>query len=842
MKRLWIILVNIIIMIAMLFFVSIYSYYEKKDMKQRQIEHFENVTISMERVTENYLEGEQRVCDVWAHYIDSKNMTINEAISFIRVSHVLPNASAHIIDKETKEGLSTKPRTGTTDDYVVRYANYDFLKDLSWIHEIGTSVNVSCEFTNNISGEQSIAFCNYITLYESGTPKEAILLRVLPSQELTDKWIFPQEEFENTDFAIIDFNGNYIINGYSFKNSSFFEFYKSYNKTNSTAQQEFFNKITSSSGSFAMLNSNGEECILAHTPFDSEEFVGKSDWILLSLMPIKNLNVKTENWLLIGFVSIGLLILFMFDLAFMIYFNKRLQFAAKEADMANKAKTNFLSAMSHDIRTPMNAIVGFTTLAEKNIEDKESIKDNLHKITLASNHLLTLINDILDISKVESGKLTLCPQDFSIIDVVENLINLSLAMVKQKNIDFSFNVEHIEKEIIHADMLRLNQIFINIISNAIKYTFNDGKVSVKLKEDVSQKEGYIKIIYEVADTGIGMSPEFMKNMYLPFERQVDSRVNSIQGTGLGLAITKQMVDLMEGNIECQSEEGTGTIFTVTLDLPYSKKKVDNIMLESLNVLLIDPDEYFLKSSKETIESLGLIVDTAKTSLEGIDLIKNNHKDGKDYNILIHNYDIDSINEIVKIKDEIGYLPTILITAYDLKDIDNNLNSNINGFLNKPFFKSKVFEKINEILGNENKSIDLENDYSDLEGLNILVAEDYDINYEIISSLLAMYNINTERAINGLECVNKMKEAKEGYYALIFMDIQMPVMNGLDATKKIRKLDSFASSIPIIAMTSDAFSENINECFDVGMNGHIAKPVDIKIVLKEIRRIKEESKK
>ncbi len=842
MKRLWIILVNIIIMIAMLFFVSIYSYYEKKDMKQRQIEHFENVTISMERVTENYLEGEQRVCDVWAHYIDSKNMTINEAISFIRVSHVLPNASAHIIDKETKEGLSTKPRTGTTDDYVVRYANYDFLKDLSWIHEIGTSVNVSCEFTNNISGEQSIAFCNYITLYESGTPKEAILLRVLPSQELIDKWIFPQEEFENTDFAIIDFNGNYIINGYSFKNSSFFEFYKSYNKTNSTEQQEFFNKITSSSGSFTMLNSNGEECILAHTPFDSEEFVGKSDWILLSLMPIKNLNVKTENWLLIGFISIGLLILFMFDLVFMIYFNKRFQFAAKEADMANKAKTNFLSAMSHDIRTPMNAIVGFTTLAEKNIEDKESIKDNLHKITLASNHLLTLINDILDISKVESGKLTLCPQDFSIIDVVENLINLSLATVKQKNIDFSFNVEHIEKEIIHADMLRLNQIFINIISNAIKYTLNDGKVSVKLKEDVSQKEGYIKILYEVADTGIGMSPEFMKNMYLPFERQVDSRVNSIQGTGLGLAITKQMVDLMEGNIECQSEEGTGTIFTVTLDLPYSKKKVDNIMLESLNVLLIDPDEYFLKSSKETLESLGLIVDTAKTSLEGIDLIKNNHKGGKDYNILIHNYDIDSINEIVKIKDEIGYLPTILMTAYDLKDIDNNLNSNINGFLNKPFFKSKVFEKINEILGNENKSIDLENDYSDLEGLNILVAEDYDINYEIISSLLAMYNINTERAINGLECVNKMKEAKEGYYALIFMDIQMPVMNGLDATKEIRKLDSFASSIPIIAMTSDAFSENIKECFDVGMNGHIAKPVDIKIVLKEIRRIKEESKK
>ena len=842
MKRLWIIIVNIMIMIAMLLFVSIYSYYEKNDMKERQVEHFENVTISMEHVTDNYLEGEQRVCDVWAHYINSENMTIDEAISFIRVSHVLKNTSAHIIDKTTKEGLSTKPRIGTTNDYVVRYANYDFLNDLSWINEIGTSVNVSREYTNSISGEQSIAFCNFITLYDNGNPYDAILLRVLPSQELIDKWVFPQEEFENTEFSIIDSNANYIITGYSFKNSNFYEFYKSYNKSNSVSQKEFLDKLTSSSGSFTMLNSNGEECILAHTPFDSED-IGKSDWILLSLMPIKNLNVKTENWLLIGFVSIGLLLLFIFDLTFMIYFNKKLQFAAKEADMANKAKTDFLSAMSHDIRTPMNAIIGFTTLAEKNIEDKESIKDNLHKITLASNHLLTLINDILDISKVESGKLTICPQDFSLIDVVENLINISLATVKLKNIDFSFNVEHIQKEFIFADMLRLNQIFINIISNAIKYTLDNGKVSVKLKEDVSQKEGYIKIIYEVCDTGIGMSSEFMKNMYMPFERQVDSRVNSIQGTGLGLAITKQMVELMEGNIECQSEVGKGTTFTVTLDLPPSNKQIDSIMLDSMNVLLIDPDEYFLKTSKETLESLGLIVDTAKSSIDGINLIKNNHKDGKDYNILIHNYDIDSINEIEKLKDEIDYLPTILITAYDQKDIDHNiLNSNVKGFLNKPFFKSKIYEKINEILGNENKSIELENDYSDLEGLNILVAEDYDINYEIISSLLAMYNINTERAVNGLECLNKMKEAKEGYYTLIFMDIQMPIMNGLDATKEIRKLDSFASSIPIIAMTSDAFSENIKECLDIGMNGHIAKPVDIKIALKEIRRIKEESKK
>ena len=839
MKKIWIIIANVFIMVAMLIFVVIYSYVETKDTTKRQIEHFEKTTITMELVTENYLEGEQRICDVWAHYINSKEMSIEEATSFIRISHVLKAASAHIVYTDTLTGLSTKSKT---DDYGVSYERLELLNDLSWIHDIGTSINVSRTYTNPVNGEQSIAFCNYITLHEDGKSKNAILLRVLPIAELMDKWVFPQEEFENSEFSIIDADGDYIIEGQSYEKSNFFEFYKSYNSIDPTKSKELFDKLTKETGSIIMLNSRGEECILAYTPFDAT-----GDMSLLSLMPMKYLNVNTENWLLIGFISIGLLLLFIFDSIFMLHFNKKLKYIAREADVANKAKTDFLSAMSHDIRTPMNAIIGLTTISEKNIDDKKLVSDNLRKITLASNHLLTLINDILDISKVESGKLTLSPKSFSIVDTVENLMNISQPMVKEKNINFNFRVHKIDKEFIYADELRINQIFINILSNAIKYTEAFGSVSVDLTEEESEKENCVSLIYKVKDTGIGMSPEFMRNMYQQFSRQVDSRINSIQGTGLGLAITKRMVDLMQGSIECESIEGKGTTFTVKLDIPISEQRGE-MKFNNLSVLIVDDDEILLNTATDTLESLGAVVDKANNGIDAVNIISSKHDKKDDYDLIIIDFkmpDMNGIETIKKIRNEsLTNTPILLISSYDLSEVESKAKeAGANGFLSKPLFKSTLYDKINEILKTEAKVAEPENDYSDLAGINVLVAEDYDINYEVIKALLEMYGITTERAINGLDCLNKVKESENDRYTLIFMDIQMPEMNGLEATREIRKLEEKEkSSIPIIALTSDAFSENVTECLNAGMNGHIAKPVDIKLVIKEIRRIMEEKGK
>jgi signal transduction histidine kinase/CheY-like chemotaxis protein len=641
---------------------------------------------------------------------------------------------------------------------------------------------------------------------------------------------------------MIDADGDYILKGSSFKNSSFFEFYRSYNPVESAAAQELFGEITSSTGSLSMLNSHKEESRLAFTPVASTD-----GWTLLSIVPAKDLNVDIGNWLLICVISAGLLILFLFDLSYMLQLNKRLKLAAREAESASKAKTDFLSTMSHDIRTPMNAILGLTTIAEKNLDDPEATGESLRKISLAGNHLLTLINDILDISKVESGNLSLSPLTFSIVETVENLVNLSQPMVKEKNIDFSFNVDRMEKEYLYADQLRLNQITINLLSNAIKYTEPGGKVSVDLSEEESAEPGCVKLVYRVADTGIGMTPEFMETMYEPFSRQTDSRVNSIQGTGLGLAITKQMIDLMGGTIDCQSEPGKGTTFTVSLDIPVADRQREDMQFEPIDVLIVDDDEVMLRTAVDTLESLGATAEQARSGMEALGMIEHRHLSGKNYGVVIVDWrmpDMDGIETIKRIHSDIDAdIPVLLISAYDWSDIEDKAKeAGANGFVSKPLFRSTLYDKINDLIGKESKSLEPEDDYSDLQGLHILVAEDNDINWEIISAMLAMFGITTDRAANGRICVDMMSKAEKGSYELIFMDVQMPEMNGLDATVAIRKLeDPWASSIPIIAMTADAFSENITACLNAGMNGHIAKPVDIKLVIKEIRRIKEERK-
>ncbi len=844
-KTSWIVMANIALMIAMLAFVVLYSNYERKENYRNQVEHFVNKTIAMERVTGNYLEGEQGICDNWAQYINHQDLTLEEAAAYIRATHVKATTSAHLIDTETLTGYSTQPKLNTADAYDVSYTRMELFGDGSWIADLGTAINITRTYTNPMNGEQSLAFCNRITVRDAdtGEKKQAYLLRIVPTSDLEGKWVFPQAEYENEDFSIIDTEGNYVIRGRSFKNTSFFEFYKSYNQPGIQAQQELFAEILSGTGSFTMLDSKGREWIVAHTPIPSTK-----GWVLLSSAPNSNLNAVTENWILIGVVTFGLLLLMVMDFLYMHSFNKKLQVMAREAEAANRAKTDFLSTMSHDIRTPMNAIIGLTTIAEKNLGDREAVGENLRKISLASNHLLTLINDILDISKVESGKLNLSPLTFSIVETVQNLMNLSQPMIKEKNIDFSFRINRIEKEYLYADQLRLNQIYINILSNAIKYTEPGGRVSVDLREEESEKEGCVKLVYLVADTGIGMTPEFMEKMFQPFSRQTDSRVNSIQATGLGLASTKQMVELMDGTIECQSEAGKGTTFTITLDIPVADKQLEEMRFEDIDALIADDDPILLETASETMESLGITAEQANNGQEALEMIHRRHESGKDYGVVILDWKMpgmDGIETIRKIRAEIDdRIPILLISAYDWSDIEDDAKkAGANGFISKPLFRSSLYGKISELLGTEAKSVEPEEDFSDLEGMNVLVAEDNEINWEVISAMLGMFGITSERVENGRLCVEKMAEAAEGSYDLIFMDIQMPEMNGLDATRNIRKLENtWASSIPIIAMTADAFSENVAACLEAGMDGHIAKPVDMKLVIKEIRRIKERKRK
>ena len=831
-------------MLGIMGFVLMYARRVADESIAAEVTQFETATVTMEQVTANYLESEQDICNVWTRYINSKAMTIDEAVSFIRSSHVSSDAAAHVVftDDDSLEGLSTRSKTGTKDDYAVSYKAIGLPIRIDKLDEQDGAINVSRSYTNPMNGIQSLAFCTRVSLVDSrdrSKRREAVLLRVIPTERLQEKWVFPIDRYKDAEVSLIDSDGNYVIKGHDYKNNNFIEFYKSYNQVDAAGVKELRTRLSTQSGSFFMTNSRGEECLIAYVPISANQ-----GWTILNYIQASSLHRSTVDWFLVIGVACALLFLLACDMAFMNWFNMRLNEAAKEAEAANRAKSDFLSTMSHDIRTPMNAILGLTIIAQRNVDDPTVVKDSLRKIGLAGNHLLTLINDILDISKVESGKLSLTPAVFSIAEVTENLVNISQPMVKDKSIDFHFHINVIEHEYLYADQLRINQVFINILSNALKYTEACGSVAVDLQELTSDKPDAVRLVYRVADTGMGMSEEFMEHMYESFSRQTDSRVNKVQGTGLGLAITKKMVDLMGGKIECQSKEGEGTTFTITLDVLIAERESDDMTLESLDVLLVDDDEASLQAAQQTLNSLDAHVEVASSGMRALDMVGERHNQTDNYDVIIVDWKMPNMDgiEVVRRMRALGgdQAPTILISAYDWSDIEESAKeAGADGFISKPMFKSTLYRTINEQLQLSETSATREDDHSDIAGARVLVAEDNDINWEIIDMLLDMYDVEATRAENGQIAVDLVASSQPGDYDLVFMDVQMPVMNGIEATKAIRALsDKRASSIPIIATTADAFSEDVALCLDAGMNGHLAKPLDIELVLKEISKVKE----
>ena len=832
---------NIVIVLVILGLILFNVSSEQKNLYSTRSEAFGNMTVAMGNVTTNYLLGEQQICNGWATYINANDMSIGEAIEFVRKSIFTPDITAHILLTGNNDltGLSTSGRNGQKEDYPVSYNNVGIFKDgfATQLKEDG-KLNVTRAYTNPVNAIQSISFCCPVTLRDeqTGQPQSAVLLRVVPVSFFESRWVFPTEEYDNAEISLIDTSGDYIVRGNSFKNMNFYEFYQAYNRSAPTELESMKNRLEGTPGNFEMTNASGERCLAAHARVNSTD-----DWIIVTMIPASGLGRSFMNWTIVAIITVGLLLLLAFNLLIMMYFNRKLKAAVDSADKANRAKTDFLSSMSHDIRTPMNAIVGLSLLTEKNADDPTIVRENLQKMNRASNHLLTLINDILDISKVESGKLNMSPVTFSIVECAENLVTISQPMVKEKNIDFRFHIDRVSHEYLYADQLRINQIFINLLSNAIKYTEPGGQVCVDMKEEPGQTDKSVQLIYKVSDNGIGMTPEFMAKMYEPFSRQTDSRVNAISGTGLGLAITKQMIDLMNGTIDCQSEAGKGTTFTVKLEITIADRQMEEMKLPPIRVLIADDDEVLLETAKDTLSSIGVKADIARSGAEAIQMIS----DSADYQVMILDWkmpDMDGIEVTRRLRKEAhNDIPVILISAYDYSDIESAAKeAGISGYICKPLFCSTLYNKINEVLGNKSAPVNPDSGLEDFTGMRILVAEDNDINWEIISNILEMHGIETERAENGQLVLDRINDKEKAGFDLIFMDIQMPVMNGLNATKAIRSLDDpEIANIPIIAMTADAFSENVSECLAAGMNGHISKPIDIKLVMKEIRKIREE---
>ena len=567
-----------------------------------------------------------------------------------------------------------------------------------------------------------------------------------------------------------------------------------------------------------------------------------SEWYLVSVMPYSILD-DTINSLSSQRMFMTLLscasVLIILTAIFLRYFSitrsqmNELEKARQAALEANKAKSEFLANMSHDIRTPMNAIVGMTAIATAHIDDRKQVENCLRKITLSSKHLLGLINDVLDMSKIESGKLTLTTEQISLQEVTEGIVNIMQPQVKAKKQTFDIHVDNILTENVWCDGVRLNQVLLNLLSNATKYTPEGGSIQLSLSEEKSPKgENYVRIHIKVKDNGIGMSPDFLKKIYESYSRADGVRVSKTQGTGLGMAITKYIVDAMEGTIDIQSEPDKGTEFFLTFDFEKADAMEIDMVLPAWNMLVVDDDELLCKTAMDTLKAIGINAEWTLSGEKAIELVNQHHRLRDDYQIILLDWKLpgmDGIQVAKEIRRNLGDdVPILLISAYDWSEFEAEAReAGISGFISKPLFKSTLYHALCQYMDVGTEHEQTLNQNIDLSGRRILLAEDNELNWEVAKELLSDLGVELDWAEDGRICLDKFQKSPEGYYDIILMDIRMPHMTGYEATKAIRGLNHpDALSIPIIAMSADAFSDDIQRCLECGMNAHIAKPIDI----------------
>ncbi len=524
-----------------------------------------------------------------------------------------------------------------------------------------------------------------------------------------------------------------------------------------------------------------------------------------------------------------------------------LKAAYEAANIANAAKTEFLANMSHDIRTPMNAIIGMTAIAGTRIDDKDCVADCLSKITVSSKHLLGLINEVLDMSKIESGKVDLMDEEFNLSDLIDNLLTMSKPQAAAKKHKLTVSVQNIEHENVIGDSQRIQQTFMNLMGNAIKYTPEGGTIHLSITEKPTNrvKIGCYEFVFE--DNGIGMSEEFLKHIFEPFARAKDGRVDKIQGTGLGMAITKNIVQMMNGDIHVESKLNQGTKITVTIYL-----KLQNIhdvippeTFIDLPILVADDEQSACEFTCKVLGELGMKGEWVLSGKEAVDIAVAHHEDNNDFFAVILDWKMpgmDGVETTREIRKRIGKdVPIIIISAYDWSDIELEARAaGANAFISKPLFKSKVAHMFNELLSGseeENKNNYLEGfRKEDFSGRRALLAEDNNLNAEIAGEILGMAGLTVEYAKDGRQAVEMMRSAADDYYDIVFMDIQMPFMNGYEASVAIRALPrDYTKRVPIIAMTANAFAEDIAAAKNAGMNEHIAKPLDFDQLLKSLKK-------
>ena len=716
-SRAALLLCNLVLIVGMIVAAVIYSRGITQQRYNIKKDAFCTAVESMKQVSENYFITEKGYVNNWSHYISTQHMTEDEALQFISTLNTQQDRVAHIVDMDDFSArTSLACDNGDWIHCYEKWAESDTPADAALLQKMREifradqdDVRVLGKYSVGETQQTVVSVGARVTLRQAdGSDKDYLLLRLIPVEYLQKSWVFPTE-YPTAQIGLITRDGEYAIQSGTMRSRSFLDFISDYNFADDYSKiDEIAARLASTdSGLMEYKDSKGQDCYFYYSSFGED-----TDIDILGFVPVADIEVETIDWTIIRLICGTLLLLGFIDGMHILSINRQLHHTAELAEKANAAKTQFLSSMSHDIRTPMNAVIGMTEIAKQHLNEPAYVKDCLDKVSLAGNHLLTLINDILDISKIESGRMTLDPVPFSLRESVDEMVAIVRQTAAENQLGFAVQIHDVTQDIIVADPLRLRQILLNLLGNAVKYTEPGGHVRFDVSEkEVPGRTDRTRLQFIIADDGIGMSEEFQKTMYTSFSRATDSRINKIQGSGLGLAIARQMTELMGGEIQCESALGRGTTFRVVFELP------------TASALPMQP--------------------APRTEADGTP--------------------------------------------------------------------------------------------GELAGMRVLAAEDNDLNWEIIHTMLEEYGIVSDRAENGQICLDILHDAAAPHYDIVLMDVQMPVMDGREATRRLRAdPDPALRDLPIVAMTADAFAEDVAACREAGMDAHIAKPVDIKQVLRTLK--------
>ncbi|MDO4479185.1 MAG: ATP-binding protein [Lachnospiraceae bacterium] len=641
MKRYAIVFFNIIICMTLAFGIIAYAGIQRNAAHEQAEKNLAGTTEIICGITDNYFVETESVCSTWATYINDSAMTMAETLQYLNTVRIRDDVYAQVIWADDMIGLSRESYLSNPDRFDVDYSGRRQLFE-AWTDR--STLFVTPRFTNPVTGAYGIAFCRQVNLLENGQPRPAILMRIIQNDYLRSRWIFPSG-YSEASIAIIDENGKYVLKPDSMKNEDFFSFLYSYNQGEIDQAQLEQQVRQNKSGLITAKNAVGKTCLWSFRHLDTNE-----GWTAVMAVPQTIVTGSGPDWFMPMLILVTLLVLFSID---MYYFagirrhdrqvqeqlreqGEQLQVALEGAEYANKAKTTFLNNMSHDIRTPMNAILGFTNLAASRVEDTALVKDYLNKIQASGEHLLSLINDVLDMSRIESGTVEIEEKEASLPAILQDIQNILQLDMKRKQLTFEVTADAVTHNAIICDKLRLNQILINLLSNAVKFTEPGGRVRLQVTEVPGAPEGRADFAFLVSDNGIGMGEEFAAHIFEPFTREKNSTVSRIEGTGLGMAITKHIVDLMGGTITVKSEKGKGTDFTVALRFklvdeqpaasePSAEAKtpaesIDTAIFAGKRVLLVDDVELNREIAAAVLEEVDILVETAVNGREAVDMV------------------------------------------------------------------------------------------------------------------------------------------------------------------------------------------------------------------------------